>query len=106
MDDRKLQEIIKAVGNAKVRRYIVHDGVEYGIYLEFGTNRMVARPSLRPAYERVTRDLPEAIGQAVELAINPDDILAKAARDIQALWSTDVPVDTGAYKNSITTSVE
>lgn len=31
----------------------VHDGVEYGIYQEFGTSRMAAHPFLVPAVESI-----------------------------------------------------
>lgn len=32
--------------------YEVHDGVEYGVHLEFGTEKMAARPFMLPAAER------------------------------------------------------
>ena len=32
--------------------FIVQDGVEYGIYQEFGTSRMAAQPFLIPAFEK------------------------------------------------------
>lgn len=32
-------------------RYLVHDGVEYGAYLELGTERMAARPFINPVFE-------------------------------------------------------
>ena len=35
----------------------VHDGVEYGIYQEFGTHKMAAHPFMVPAAEQVGRDL-------------------------------------------------
>jgi HK97 gp10 family phage protein len=33
-------------------QYIIQDGVEYGIYQEFGTSRMAAQPWLIPAVEK------------------------------------------------------
>jgi hypothetical protein len=36
---------------------IVHDAVEYGVYLEGGTEHMAARPFMGPAFERLRRDL-------------------------------------------------
>lgn len=130
LDDKKLQEIIKAVGNQKTKKYIIADGVEYGVFVEFGYHakgggggagrkarrkkgkkgkRVVAkfgshvpaRPFLNPAFETVTKDLPDAIGEAVENAVNIDDVLAKAAYDVQAKAQLAVPVDTGALKNSL-----
>ncbi len=35
----------------------VHDGVEYGIYQEFGTYKMAAHPFLVPACEQVSKDV-------------------------------------------------
>lgn len=39
----------------------VGDGVEYGIYLEIGTERMAARPWMMPAVQRVSAALPGVI---------------------------------------------
>lgn len=36
---------------------VVVSGAEYGIYVEFGTTRMRARPYLFPALEEVTRSI-------------------------------------------------
>jgi HK97 gp10 family phage protein len=43
-------------------------GQEYGIYQEFGTVRMPARPYLRPAVEEVAPAFEQAIAQAIEEA--------------------------------------
>ena len=40
----------------------IGDGVEYGIYLEFGTSRMAARPWLTPAVEAEREPLKKAWG--------------------------------------------
>jgi hypothetical protein len=104
LDDAKLQAIKAAVADQTVKSRIIHDGVEYGIFVELGTSRMAARPNLVPAFEQVTKGLDEAIGQAIERAINVDDVMAKMAFDIQAIWASGVPVNTGAFRNSITVS--
>jgi hypothetical protein len=104
LDDAKLQAIISAVADQPVNARTIHDGVEYGLFVELGTSRRAARPSLVPAYVRVVEDLPGLIGDAIEAGVNIDDIFGKMAFDIQALWASDVPVDTGAYRNSITVS--
>jgi hypothetical protein len=62
---------------------------------------MAARPALGPAFEKVKGQLLKAIPRAVEGGVPLDDIFGKAAFDVQAAWAGDVPVDTGAYKNSI-----
>lgn len=45
--------------------YEHRDGVEYGIYLEFGTERMGARPWVNPVYEawrrKIVRDAAEKL---------------------------------------------
>jgi len=98
LDDKVLSDLIKTVGNEQIDPRIIADGVEYGIWQEFTSK---GHPSLVPAFERVTRDLPMAIGAAIEAVVPLQDIIDKAAADIAALWAADVNVDTGAYKNSI-----
>ena len=43
----------------KVGQWIVHDGVSYGIHLEFGAprNKMAARPFMTPAVEKVRKSI-------------------------------------------------
>jgi hypothetical protein len=103
IDDDVLQKIIKQVANRDVKERIIHDGVEYGVMQEFSIGGS-GHPSLVPAFERHTKDLPKLIGQAIERAIPLDPILAKIAFDIMRDWAADVAVDTGAYRNSITVS--
>jgi len=103
LDDKVLKEIIKAVGEADIPAYTIADGVEYGIWQEFTKS---GHPSLVPAFERVTKDLPQAIGQAIEAGVSLEEVITKAAFDIQALWQADVNVDTGSYKNSIHVETE
>lgn len=99
IDDKVLKELIKIIGKEEVDSWVIFDGVHYGVFQEFTAR---GHPSLRPAFERVTKQLPKAIGQAVEKRIPLNPIIAKAAFDIQAQWASDVNVDTGAYRNSIT----
>jgi len=98
LDDKVLQQMIQQVGDTRVQVYAIADGVEYGLYQEF-TDR--GHPSLVPAFERNTGQLPDAVGQAIEKNVSLDDVLKKVAFDIQREWAADVNVDTGAYKNSI-----
>lgn len=114
LDTKKLDEIIRKVAGQRTKRRVVHDGVEYGVHQEFGTNeggrpRAKGRgttekghPSLTPAFERHTKDMPKLVGQAIEAGVPLDRILGKIAFDIMRDWAADVNVDTGAYKNSIT----
>lgn len=96
----KLDAIARAAGE-QVKRRVIADGVEYGIFVELGTERMEARPGLVPAFEQHTQQLDEALGQAIERGVSLDDVMAKVAFDIQRDWAGNVPVRTGAYKNSI-----
>lgn len=105
LDDRKLQEIISATSGG-VRRRVIHDGVEYGVFVELGTSRMAARPALVPAFEDHTRNLGNVIGKAIEANVPLDDVIGKVAFDIQRDYQANVPVDTGALKNSIGTDTE
>jgi Ribonuclease G/E len=100
IDDDILQKIIKQVADQDVKERIIHDGVEYGVFQEFSIGGR-GHPSLMPAFERHTKDLPKLVGQAIERAIPLDKIMAKIAFDIMRDWAADVNVDTGAYQNSI-----
>jgi len=103
LDDTVLKKIIKQVADQDVKERIVHDGVEYGVMQEFSIGGR-GHPSLVPAFERHTKDLPHLVGQAIEKAIPLDKIMAKIAFDIMRDWAIDVTVDTGAYQGSITVS--
>lgn len=43
---------------ASDNEWVVHDGVEYGIYVEFGTHRMAARPCAQPAVAQIQQVAP------------------------------------------------
>ena len=94
-------DAITAAAKHNPHRRIIADGVEYGIYVELGTTRMIARPFLVPNFERVTKKLPKAIGAAVQNAIPLQFIVDKAAFDVMAGAMVDAPVDTGALMNSL-----
>lgn len=97
VDTTNLDKLLAAIqGGVKDR--VIADSVTYGIFQELGGN---GHPSLIPAFENVTKDLPEAIGAGIEAIAPLDDIFNKAANDIATMWAADVSVDTGAYKNSI-----
>jgi len=38
-------------------RYTIGDGVEYGVFVEYGTYKMRAQPFLRPAVDKVTYEI-------------------------------------------------
>ena len=96
-----LDSIIANVGNVSTNTYTIADGVEYGIYQEFGTRRMAAQPFLIPAFEDAIKSLPEAIGQAVERGVDVNKVLRKAAFDIQGNAQKRAPVDTHTLQNSL-----
>lgn len=105
LDDAVLQQLIRDSGQ-RVRRRVIHDGVEYGVFVEFGSSKMGARPCLVPAFENHTKNLKDVIGQAIERGVNLDDVIGKIAFDIQADYQGSVPVDTGALKGSISVDTE
>lgn len=41
--------------------WILHDGVEYGVHLEYGTENMGARPFVLPAIERAVSRIPPSL---------------------------------------------
>lgn len=56
VDTGNLRRLIKAEMTGDLSAIIV-SGAEYGIYVEFGTTRMRARPYLTPALEEVARNI-------------------------------------------------
>ena len=49
--DKGALEASMGVRRLKQLRYEIHDGVEYGIHLELGTERMAARPFVGPVFD-------------------------------------------------------
>lgn len=45
--------------------WLLRDGVEYGVHLEYGTATMTARPFFLPAIERMIANLPTDLAEAV-----------------------------------------
>jgi hypothetical protein len=105
LDETKLQQIIKA-NEGKPTRYIIADGVNYGLFVEMGTSRSPAQPFLVPAFNKVQFGLPPAIGRAIETGVDPYEVLKKGAFDIQRMAQENAPVDTGALKGSLHVETE
>jgi hypothetical protein len=109
-DTRLLDEILQKCAGANVPTWVISDGVEYGVYQELGTSRFGARPFLFPAFEDKTKDLPDAVGQAVERGMDLGEVFAKTAFDIQSESQRNIQtkkiIDTGALLNSMHTSTE
>lgn len=102
VDDKELKRLLANIRPGEVVR-ILHDGVNYGIYNEFGTSRMNAHPFMspaiehvRPAYERIVRDIKEL--ERLEVAMD------KIARDAESRAKDLAPVLTGQLKSSIKVS--
>lgn len=55
VDTGALRNSMKWVSEGKFKR-LIQDGIEYGAYLEFGTENMAARPFMSPAFERKRRN--------------------------------------------------
>lgn len=45
--------------------WILHDGVEYGVFLEYGTVKMAARPFFLPAIEYIVTTIPDELLESV-----------------------------------------
>lgn len=88
---------------------ILHDGVEYGIYQEFGFTHYIsgaqvpAQPFMTPALEAIRPAFEKGWGQLANLT-QADTFVEKCARDAQNVAKQNAPVDTGALKNSIDVS--
>lgn len=60
---KSIHERVMAYGDGVFAR--IGPGVEYGIYLEFGTRYMAAQPYVRPGYERGKRQAVRDMGRAI-----------------------------------------
>ena len=100
-DMRVLQRMIKNCTGKPVR--ILHDGVDYGIYNEFGTSRMTAQPFMTPAVDGVRSEFLEGWKQVGNLE-QAEDFVELTARRAEGIAKTHARVDTGAMRASITVS--
>ena len=110
LNTRKLDELLEIPDSGK---FVIQDGVEYGIYQEFSTaaggrpqkggrgTTGKGHPSLLPAFERETRILPKLVQEAFKNQLSLRRIIRSIAFRIQRGWAGDVNVDTGTYRNSI-----
>ena len=83
---------------------IVHDGVEYGVYQEFGTSKMAARPAAQTAASEIEPAY-DALLEKIVTVDDPDAAIEKIARDLEGRWKAQIMqmriIDTGRYYNSI-----
>ena len=100
-----LDKIKRGIVSVDVDPHYIRDGVEYGVIQELGLGTR-AQPFLVPSFERNTKQLGAAIGQAIERAINLNDVFMKVALDVQFDAQQMAPVDTGALRNSLHVEVE
>ena len=111
LDTKRLDEILAILQASKETALIVHDGTEYGLYVEMGTAPhgkhpgTSPQPFMAPAVEAVRKGYEKGIRQAIERGGTTLDLfIAKIAHDVEAHAKARVPVDTGNLKNSITVS--
>ena len=99
IDLATLDRLIASAGATAER--IVADGVRYGIYQELGTERQgYAQPFMSPAVEDARAGFMQAAAQVITNA-QAEDVVEKAARDVERGAKQRAPVDTGALKSSI-----
>jgi len=107
IDDAVLRKLIRATGGT-VRSKVVADGVEYGIYQEYGVEngfgrgvRIPAHPFMRPAAETVQGAFQKAMADAWKSSAKVQAAIDKTARDVEGIAKAKAPVDTGALRSSI-----
>jgi hypothetical protein len=115
----RLQQALAALNRlGQTEGYTAHVGTDlvdppYPYFLEYGTSRMAARPSARPAFDEMKDTALAAtgdyIGQMVAAQTYAPTILPTAlkegSRHIENRWKELAPYRTGTYKRSIHTEV-
>jgi len=106
IDDSKLRQMIAETAGP-IKPKVVADGVEYGIYQEYGVEngfgrgiRIPAHPFMRPAVEAVRGQFNKAMRAALGTG-KAQAVVDKTAFDVEKIAKSKAPVDTGALKNSI-----
>ena len=106
IEDGKLRKMIAETAG-KLRPKVVADGVEYGIYQEYGVEngfgrgiRIPAHPFMRPAVEAVRGQFNKAMRAALTTG-KAQDVVDKTAFDVERGAKQRAPVDTGALRGSI-----
>lgn len=112
INTKEIDALIKKFGVATDIKYMVHDGVHYGVFNEFGSKYITAKPDFVPALERHIKKLPEVLKQGLAKGVPLDEIIRITASNIAADWARGVRVSTkktrrgkqggGHYRNSIT----
>lgn len=104
-DFSELDSMIRRLRGKPTR--IVHDGVEYGVYQEFGTTRIPPRPAAQTAASEIEPAYDALMRQITEVS-DPDAAIDKLAHDLEGRWKAQIVqmriIDTGAYLNSIAVS--
>ena len=106
-DFTDLEEMLIHLQECPQPMRVVHDGVEYGVYQEFGTTTIAPRPALQTAVSEVEPAY-RALMSQITTVERPDAAIAKLAHDLEAQWKAQIVamriIDTGAYLNSIRVS--
>jgi len=111
VDDAVLRRLIAQIEKQGNPVRIVADGVEYGVFHEYGTSRgLPARPTLTPAVEANRDALEKGLQQAGGDLGRVDTVVGKVAYDVLGDWRTNIQqmpvgdhiglIDTGAFINS------
>ena len=112
-DTSKLNALIKDAKKWSRTKYVIHDGVNYGIYYEFGTKHMSGNINLTKIMNRYESLLPRLLEAAGRSGVQLDVVLRKAAFDIKKEWVQDIgrtikhpELSTGQLQASIDVSEE
>ena len=99
VDTKKLDDLIRTIKPGKVVR-ILHDGVAYGIYNEFGTVKMSAKPFITPALEAIRPAFFKGLKQIRNLQML-EDFVDKISRNAEGIAKPLTRLKTGNLRSSI-----
>jgi len=97
----ELNQRIDALEELGDDRWLVGTGVEYAVYLEFGTSEMNPKPFVRPALRRVSRDVETIARDADDAGEIVQRIAFRLEAEIKQVITRKGLIDTGTLRASV-----
>lgn len=94
----EVETTLDVLDNIRFDGHVVKSGVDYAVYVEFGTKNMDANGALRAS----TAETMANLDSVIDGADDGNEITEAIAKSIAQGWREGVWVDTGRLRDSIT----